>query len=150
MSAFHVARCLGYLVLGCVLVGAGGSALGQTDEQDPGCCIHFVNEASDRWLVLSNKDGRRYTVIWPHSQGHVRLVAGPAFEPWMLSIYNTTDHPPANITHDSRTLYEVFASSYDSELREAVTHDDPSCLWRDHRPKPVSYTHLTLPTNREV
>ena len=38
----------------------------------------------------------------------------------------------------------------DSEINEIATNDDPFIIDHEHPLTPVSYTHLTLPTNRCV
>ena len=107
----------------------GLAPLGETLTKDPRCRLLQAD-----FFALSRNIGNTIDSENPTKKHDVILL--------------DVDHTPTNVLHQTNTRF------YTKEgLGELAQHLKPGgvfALWADGEPEAVSYTHLTLPTNREV
>ena len=89
----------------------------------------FTNLESDKSLEIAGCDSVAVTMWWPEMERQVR-IEGTAYQ---MERSQVEDY------HHSRSRKSRIGAWASSQSREMGSKDDP-----------VSYTHLTLPTNREV
>ena len=100
----------------------------------------------DTWRVL---DDAQYFVSY---LVHVRSLTVHSCTCLMTELAKTGPHLPLHFTAVAflQVAYKISRTGFTDELMDVLATLAGQFISRRRHPSPVSYTHLTLPTNREV
>ena len=104
-------------------------------------CPHPESVPTEEWYPYSTENGRTLSVFDkpPRKQSVTNASGG-----------NRTQYNPKDKTWHSLPPREVRVVYFDTEDMLDYTSDVQKAYEQKEAKMPVSYTHLTLPTNREV